>query len=125
MGTRWSAVIHAPPRGFDAGSVRVALQAAVDEVDAQMSIWKADSDLMRLNRAPVGEAVPVPVMLEAVLRLGTAVGRASGGAFDMGVGDVVLAWDLGRLRRCRIRYVPRCLFAAFPPTKLLMSPTAR
>jgi thiamine biosynthesis lipoprotein len=95
MGTRWSAVIHAPPRGFDAESARVALQAAVDEVDAQMSSWKADSDLMRLNRAPVGEGFPVPAMLEAVLRLGIAVGRASGGAFDMGVGDVVLAWGFG------------------------------
>lgn len=95
MGTRWSAVIHAPPRGFDAESASVALQAAVDEVDAQMSIWKADSDLMRLNRTPVGETVPVSVVLEAVLRLGIAVGSTSGGAFDMGVGDVGLAWGFG------------------------------
>lgn len=94
MGTRWSAVIHAP-QGFDGEGARVALQAAVDEVDAQMSCWKADTDLMRLNRSPVGEGVPVPAMLEAVLRLGIAVGRASGGAFDMAVGDAVSAWGFG------------------------------
>ena len=52
MGTRWSAVIHAGA-GFDVERVHLALQAAVDAVDGQMSTWKPDSDLMRLNRAPV------------------------------------------------------------------------
>lgn len=94
MGTHWSAVIHAP-QGFDAEGARCALQTAVDEVDAQMSNWEANSDLMRLNRAPVGEAVPVPAMLAEVLRIGVAVGRASGGAFDMAVGDAVSAWGFG------------------------------
>ena len=42
MGTRWSALLFADP-GFDPGPVRSALQAAVDEVDGQMSTWKPDS----------------------------------------------------------------------------------
>lgn len=55
MGTRWSALFFAAP-GFDPAPLRRALQAAVDEVDAQMSTWKPDSDLMRLNAAPGGHA---------------------------------------------------------------------
>lgn len=94
MGTRWSALFFAAP-GFDAGNARQALQAAVDEVDAQMSTWKADSDLTRLNRAPVGEHVAVPAMLMEVLKLALAVSRASDGAFDIGVGDAVSAWGFG------------------------------
>lgn len=94
MGTRWSALFFAAP-GFDAGNARQALQAAVDEVDAQMSTWKADSDLTRLNRAPVGEQVAVPAMLMEVLKLALAVSRASDGAFDIGVGDAVSAWGFG------------------------------
>jgi thiamine biosynthesis lipoprotein len=94
MGTRWSAVFFAGP-GFDASPVQVALQQAVDCVDAQMSTWKPDSDLMRLNRAPVGTPVRVPDDLARVLALGLAVGRASGGAFDIGVGDAVQAWGFG------------------------------
>jgi thiamine biosynthesis lipoprotein len=94
MGTRWSAVFHAHPE-FDADHAGCALQAAVASVDDQMSTWKIDSDLMRLNRAPVGMAVPIPAMLEQVLRLGIAVGQASGGAFDMAVGDAVSAWGFG------------------------------
>jgi thiamine biosynthesis lipoprotein len=53
MGTRWTALFHAG-LGFDPHPVRAALQAVVDEVDAQMSTWKPDSDLMRLNASPVG-----------------------------------------------------------------------
>jgi thiamine biosynthesis lipoprotein len=94
MGTRWSALFFAP-NGFDPAPVRAALQAAVDEVDAQMSAWKADSDLMRLNAAPEGTWVAVPERLCAVLRLGLEIGRASGGAFDIGMGDAVMAWGFG------------------------------
>ena len=94
MGTRWSALLFADP-GFDPGQVRSALQAAVDEVDGQMSTWKPDSDLMRLNAAPIGEWIAVPARLLEVLRLGLEIGRASGGAFDIGMGDAVMAWGFG------------------------------
>ncbi|MGB3316176.1 MAG: FAD:protein FMN transferase, partial [Albidovulum sp.] len=94
MGTRWSAQFHADP-SFDPESARGALQTAVDEVDAQMSTWKPDSDLMRLNAAPVGVWQAVPARLLDVLVLGRDVGRASGGAFDMGLGDAVAAWGFG------------------------------
>ena len=94
MGTRWTALFHAA-EAFDPGPVRDALQAAVDEVDAQMSTWKPDSDLMRLNAAPPGAWVEVPNRLMEVLRLALDIGRASGGAFDIGMGDAVAAWGFG------------------------------
>lgn len=94
MGTRWSALFFAEP-DFDPTPIRTALQAAVDEVDGQMSTWNAGSDLMRLNAAPVREWVAVPAQLAAVLRLGLEIGRASGGAFDIGMGDAVTAWGFG------------------------------
>lgn len=94
MGTRWSALFFTPP-GFDARPVQTALQKAVDVVDAHMSTWKPDSDLMRLNRTPVGESVVVPADLAHVLALGMTIGRASGGAFDIGMGDAVHAWGFG------------------------------
>jgi thiamine biosynthesis lipoprotein len=94
MGTCWQAAFYAPP-GFDPGSVRGALQDAVDMVDRQMSTWKPDSTLMHLNRAAVDEWVAVPAELVEVLRLGLEIGRASGGAFDIGTGDAVRAWGFG------------------------------
>lgn len=94
MGTRWSALFYAAP-GLDTAPLQAALQQAVDAVDAQMSTWRPDSDLMRLNRAPVGTPVPLPAELAQVLALGLAIGRASGGAFDIGLGDAVQAWGFG------------------------------
>jgi thiamine biosynthesis lipoprotein len=94
MGTRWSALFFAET-DFGPAPIRDALQAAVDDVDAQMSTWKPDSDLMRLNAAPVGEWVAMPAQLAAVLRLGLEIGRASGGGFDIGMGDAVTAWGFG------------------------------
>ncbi|MFN4156555.1 MAG: FAD:protein FMN transferase [Paracoccaceae bacterium] len=94
MGTRWSALFFAPP-GFDPATVQAALQAAVDAVDAQMSTWRPDSDLMHLNAALVGEWQDIPPELAQVLALGLAIGRASGGAFDIGQGDAVRAWGFG------------------------------
>jgi Membrane-associated lipoprotein involved in thiamine biosynthesis len=94
MGTRWSALFFAGP-GLDPAPIRAALQAAVDEVDGQMSTWKLDSDLMRFNAAPVGEWIALPARLAEVLRLGLKIGRISGGAFDIGMGDAVTAWGFG------------------------------
>ena len=94
MGTRWSATFYAAPN-VNRDPIRAALQAAVDEVDGQMSTWKPDSDLMRLTAAPVGEWITVPARLAEVLRLGLEIGRISGGAFDIGMGDAVTAWGFG------------------------------
>jgi thiamine biosynthesis lipoprotein len=109
MGTRYSAVFFAPAEA-DTHDLHFAMQAAVDAVDAQMSTWKPDSDLMRFNRAPVGTWFAVPGQLSAVLGAALEVGRLSDGAFDIGVGDLVDAWgfgssgcgpDLGRIERAR------------------------
>lgn len=94
MGTRWTALFFAPPDG-DTARIRTALQSAVDAVDAQMSTWRPDSDLMRLNAAPVGVWHPLRPDFARVLALGLAIGRASGGAFDVGQGDAVRAWGFG------------------------------
>ncbi|MFP1644807.1 FAD:protein FMN transferase [Pontitalea aquivivens] len=94
MGTRWTALFFAA-RDFDPARAQTALQAAVDAIDAQMSMWRPDSDLMRLNAAPVGEWHDMPHDFARVLELGLGIGRASGGAFDIGLGDAVRAWGFG------------------------------
>ena len=94
MGTRWSVVFFAPgalpPDGLEA-----ALAAAVERVDRQMSNWKPESDLNRLNAAPVGNWVAVPRGLMTVLAEALRIGRATQGAFEIGVGPLVSAWGFG------------------------------
>ncbi|MBS7792673.1 FAD:protein FMN transferase [Roseococcus sp. SDR] len=94
MGTRYAAIFHAPEH-LATAALAQALSDAVDRVDQQMSSWKPDSDLNRLNAAPVGAWVTLPPELMTVLAEGLRIGRASGGAFDMGVGGLVAAWGFG------------------------------
>ena len=93
MGTRYSARFFA--EHLDEAKIGGAMFAAVDAVDRQMSTWKPKSDLARLNAAPVGEWVKVPPELAIVLAEGLRIGRASGGAFDIAVGDLVNDWGFG------------------------------
>ncbi|NBX09838.1 MAG: FAD:protein FMN transferase, partial [Marivivens sp.] len=95
MGTaRWHAQFWLP-EGVDPSPYQSAFQEAVDTVDAQMSLWKPQSDLCRLNAAPVGEWVTVPFALFTVLDQALTIGRLSGGAFDIAVGRAVEAWGFG------------------------------
>lgn len=95
MGTRWSALFHAP-EGFDAAELQQALAQAVAQVDAQMSTWKPESDLNRFNTADKSVWVDLPDDLLLVLEASLAIGRASGGAFEIGCGDAIGAWGFGR-----------------------------
>ncbi len=94
MGTRYSAVFFAAP-GVDEAAIGTRLYTAVDEVDRQMSNWKPDSELNRLNGAPLHQWLTVPEELFSVLDAALRVSRQSQGAFDIGVGALVHAWGFG------------------------------
>lgn len=94
MGTRWSATLDADD-SLDVKALQHDLAAAVDQVDQQMSPWKPDSDLMRVNRAPVDVWVELPAEMQEVLACALKVNRMSAGAFDPCVGGLVNAWGFG------------------------------
>jgi FAD:protein FMN transferase len=97
MGSSWSALIPAAACPTEDRQTRLTaeFQAAVDLVDTQMSTWRPDSDLMRLNAAPAGDLVPLPEEILAVLAAALKIGAASDGAFDIGMGEAVSAWGFG------------------------------
>ncbi|MBE2263832.1 MAG: FAD:protein FMN transferase [Burkholderiaceae bacterium] len=97
MGTRWSVTVDADP-ALDLQALRHDLAAAVQTVDAQMSPWKPDSDLVRLNRAPIDTWVDLPAEMLEVLGSALEVHRQSAGAFDPCVGALVDAWGFGAVR---------------------------
>ncbi len=97
MGTRWSVLCDVDP-ALDEPALQRALAAAVQQVDRQMSPWKPDSDLMRLNRAAPNEWVALPPEIMTVLARALEVARDSDGAFDPTVGALVDAWGFGAAR---------------------------
>ena len=97
MGTRWSVTVDADA-SQDLAALQHDLATAVEQVDEQMSPWKPNSDLMRLNRAPVGDWVDLPAEIREVLDCALDVQRLSAGAFDPCVGALVDAWGFGAVR---------------------------
>ncbi|TAM82075.1 MAG: FAD:protein FMN transferase [Candidimonas sp.] len=97
MGTRWSVTLDGAP-ATGAEPLRQDLAASVRQVDQQMSPWKADSDLTRLNLAPAGVWVALPPEMFTVLARALEVARLSAGAFDPTVGELVDAWGFGATR---------------------------
>ncbi|HRN74692.1 FAD:protein FMN transferase [Ottowia sp.] len=94
MATRWS-VLCDVDRELDQAALHAALADAVDQVDQQMSLWKPDSDLVRLNRAGIDEWVALPPEIMEVLSRALEIARLSDGAFDPAVGALVEAWGFG------------------------------
>ena len=97
MGTRWSVSVDVDA-DLDLAALRSELATAVEQVDEQMSPWKPDSDLMRLNRAPVATWLNLPAEILEVMACALDIHRLSAGAFDPGVGALVDAWGFGAVR---------------------------
>lgn len=103
MGTEARLSVEARAEDGARAAALAASEAAVEALEraeARLSTWTETSELARLNRAPVGEAVALSPRLAAELAAADACRRATGGAFDPGVGPLVDAWGLregGRL----------------------------
>jgi FAD:protein FMN transferase len=95
MGTRFEIILYAP----DEATARQASQAAfarIASLDASMSDYRQESELMRLCAKAGGPPVRVSDELFFVLQRAEEVSRRSGGAFDVTVGPVVRLWRRAR-----------------------------
>jgi len=119
MGTRYTARFHAPA-GANLRLIVAELASAVTAVDNQMSNWKADSDLTRLNRAAPGDWVFTSANLATLLVRAIEIGRETGNAFNIGVGDLVDAWGFGPSGSQRPPDMPEWLRRPRPPVVELL-----
>lgn len=94
MGGPWQ-LRHVPVSGIDSEQVAKAALEALSTVDRQMSHYKADSDLMRLNRAPEGVWVEVASDMVEVMRAAADIREYTNGALDIGLGQAINAWGFG------------------------------
>ena len=93
MGTSFTLIAEAPEEvavpALDAAAARLV---ALEE---EISSWRPDSDVSRLNDAAGGEPVPVGEGTWELLRRAAVLHRATDGALDVTIGPV---WDLWPFR---------------------------
>ena len=93
MGTTLSVEVRAPLRSTALAASEAAVRAAA-EVERRLSVWRADSDVSRINSAPIGVLVGVDRITVADLRWALRLAAKTGSAFDPSVGSLVSAYGL-------------------------------
>ena len=76
-------------------AVEAAVRSLLERIEGRMSHYRPESELSRFNRARTTEPRPMSGETLGVITEALAVGRASGGAFDVTVGSLVDAWGFG------------------------------
>lgn len=96
MGTTWHATVLPGEGGAGhADSLQADIQAVLDAVNASMSTYRPDSEISRFNALATEEWMPVSSDFYRVLSAALAVGRDSGGAYDVTIGPLVDRWGFG------------------------------
>ena len=96
MGTTYSIRLANPP--FDRrelSRLQADVDAALAEVNRQMSPYLPDSEISRFNRAGANEPVAISPDFQFVVRRALEIAEATGGAFDPAVGALVNLWGFG------------------------------
>lgn len=87
--------LHLTAHTADEPAARAAFAAVFtefDRLDALLSVWKPDSDVVRLNAAAAGAAVAVHDDTRRVLHAAQKVSEWTGGKFDITFGALAEVW---------------------------------
>jgi FAD:protein FMN transferase len=91
MATRFEIVLH----GDNPHSLRAAGEEALDEIsriESQLSLYRPDSEVARLNREAHQRAVRVTPALFRLLEQARDLSRETNGAFDITIAPLVRCW---------------------------------
>ena len=93
MGTSLQLEVAAADRASALEASEAAVRA-IEQTELRLSTWREDTELSRLNRAPIGTPLALTEQTAADLKLALSCAEATGGAFDPTVGALVEAWGL-------------------------------
>ncbi|MEP0202617.1 MAG: FAD:protein FMN transferase [Halioglobus sp.] len=95
MGTSWSVTYGQAGSELGPQELSRLISERLEAVNASMSTYRDDSELMQFNLAGVGQSVLLSGDLRTVLGTALLVGESSGGAYDVTVAPLVDLWGFG------------------------------
>lgn len=93
MGTWLRISLEAPTRA-EALAISEQVLRELEAAEARLSTWRDDSELARLNAAPLGAAHSLSPLLDRELEAARHWSAATNGAFDPALAPLVAAWSL-------------------------------
>ncbi|MEM1272346.1 MAG: FAD:protein FMN transferase [Pseudomonadota bacterium] len=95
MGTSYSVVAVDHAHELNEPQIAAAIDAALQEVNQQMSNWDPMSEISRFNARNSTEPVAISEPLAHVIAAAEEVNRASEGRFDTTMGPLIELWGFG------------------------------
>ena len=99
LGTTWSLRWVPGPGTPDSAVMRREAVALLEGFEAELSAWRPDSALNRLNAAQAGKWLPVSPRLAGIVAEALAVAELTGGAFDPTLEPLLGPWGHGPAAR--------------------------
>ncbi|WP_078118329.1 FAD:protein FMN transferase [Thiosocius teredinicola] len=99
MGTTFSIKISPPPEAALRDELQRQIHQRLHDINAQMSTYQPDTDLMRFNLASTTDWHAVPRELVDLVDRANTISQLSGGAYDVTVGPLVNLWGFGNAGR--------------------------
>lgn len=94
MGTTWSVKYTGSP-DESVEALKEDIEAALEQVNAEMSTYRQDSVLSRFNQAEPGTLMNLPDDTVKVITAAFSLSEMTGGAYDVTVGPLVNVWGFG------------------------------
>ena len=95
MGTSYSIKLSPAPDATLGASLQRQVERRLDEINAQMSTYRPDSDLSRFNQTLHTDWQPQPEPVVALVEQAAKISQLSGGGYDVTVGPLVNLWGFG------------------------------
>ncbi len=92
MGTTYRVALAGPVSGYTLGEIHREVDQLLARLDRQLSSWRSDSDVTRLNRAAAGVWIDVGPDLVSLLSISAELTRETGGRFDVTVAPLIRWW---------------------------------
>lgn len=95
MGTSYSVLITQLSHGITEQTVQLEIESILERVNQQMSTYRQDSELSRINQSSAKQWLTISPELFEVIHYAQSVSEQTDGAFDVTVGPLVNLWGFG------------------------------